>query len=91
MVGLTRDRQTASGDETGFFAFEGDKNTMAYNSKDAGNFIWGNAMRHLGFNLGTGLVGAHADQIWNGEKGTGLFDNDFDQNAIKAGYNYFGK
>ncbi len=66
----------------GKFAFflAGDK---AYNSYDAGNYVWGYSMQLLGWNSSIARIGAHFYAMWD----TGNWDTKGDQQAIINGYN----
>lgn len=65
-------------DDGGFVVF-GDQNT-AYNKADGGNFLWGQAMKRMGFDLSTSQSGAQDNE--------GFKDTEGDQRAIKNGFNY---
>jgi hypothetical protein len=60
----------------GFVVFQGQN--VAYNLLDGGNFLWGQGMKRLGFDLATSAIGAQANE-WFGDTGS-------DQRAIRAGY-----
>ena len=62
----------------GFFLF-GDKN-FAYNSMDAGNWLYGQAMNRMGFGLALTREGAQYNEGWN--------DSNADQQAIRRGFQY---
>ena len=66
-------------DNTGGFVVFGSKN-KAYNLLDGGNFLWGQGMKRLGFDLSTSKFGADANEGFN--------DTPTDQKAIEDGYNY---
>ncbi len=74
----------ASEEATSFYIFEG--NNKAYNTSDAGNYLWGGAMKNLGFRKGTAKTGAHINNALFGGKGTGIRDSKGDQRAISDGY-----
>jgi RHS repeat-associated protein len=73
----------------------------AYNIGDIGNYLWGRGMSELGIGLRTSKLGAHWNNITNGEDqktksydfgpGTygkpGFWDSPADQRAITNGYN----
>ncbi|WP_044233939.1 DUF6443 domain-containing protein [Haliscomenobacter hydrossis] len=67
--------------------------TMAYNGMDYGNYLWGQAMRRLGFEENTVLGGAHFNNAAFGRSDTSfdwqLLDAAADQRAIRSGYNHF--
>jgi hypothetical protein len=68
--------------EGGFFLFEG-YNT-AYNVNDAGQFLWGYAMKKSGFSIAAAVLGANGHAlISSGER-----DSEGDQRAIRNGYFY---
>jgi RHS repeat-associated protein len=77
------------------FYFANDK---LYGSFDAGNYLWGSAMRNLGFTLDVARLAAHGNNAWS-KVGTWfggpsqypspwyeLWDSQTDQNAIRNGY-----
>jgi RHS repeat-associated protein len=76
-------------DRGGFFVFP--NSSLAYNGYDAGNFLWGGAMKYLGISLTNSRQGAHihnlviqrtrANRTWGG-----FFDSTADQQAITNGY-----
>gem|GEM_PF-6703018 len=66
----------------GFYIFGDEK--RAYNTSDAGNFLWGHAMKRLGFDIPATQGGGHLYEIlWHERK-----DAPGDQRAIKAGHSY---
>jgi RHS repeat-associated protein len=60
----------------GFVVFQGKE--VAYNLLDGGNFLWGQGMKRLGFDLSTAAMGAQAHEWFR--------DSNSDQRAIRAGY-----
>jgi len=65
----------------------------AYNTPDAGNWLFGQAMMRLGFGMQEALTGAQFHHIkveviqeWTLSKG--IFDAKEDQNSIRNGFNY---
>lgn len=68
--------------EGGFFLFEG--SSIAYNVNDAGQFMWGYAMKLSGFSLTSALFGANSHALLS----SGQMDSKADQNAIKSGFFY---
>ncbi len=66
----------------------------AFNSKDFGNFLWGNTGKKLGLSLLTLKGGAHLNNALNGDtdnpgiQDTGILDSPGDQRAITKGF-YF--
>lgn len=85
-------------DQFTFYAAGG----RAYNDFDFGNFMWGQGMNRLGFNLGVAELGAEYNNFTQGRRqhhpfmdkgpgtdsGAGLLDAVEDQRAIVYGYNY---
>ncbi len=76
-----------SKDMTGGFTVFGFENAQhiptartAYNLMDGGNFLWGHAMKRLGFNYSTARMGAQANEWFK--------DSPADQKAIRQGYFY---
>jgi RHS repeat-associated protein len=69
---------------------------VGYNGSDFGNFMWGMAGRKIGFNLTTLRLGAHYNNMMNGEEDNKwnkqyehqILDAAADQRAIRNGYNY---
>ncbi|RFM29258.1 hypothetical protein [Chitinophaga silvisoli] len=68
--------------EGGFFLFEG--HNTAYNVNDAGQFLWGYAMKKSGFSIASTLLGANSHALIS----SGGRDSEGDQRAIKNGYFY---
>lgn len=66
----------------GLFIFG--SNSTVYNALDAGNFLWGNAMKRLGFGITTAIWGSN----YNNWMSYDTLDSKADQNAIKAGFVY---
>jgi hypothetical protein len=66
-------------DNTGGFIVFGSMN-KAYNLLDGGNFLWGQGMKQLGFNVSTAKFGADANEYFR--------DTKTDQQAIDDGYHY---
>lgn len=66
-------------DNTGGFVAFGSQN-KAFNLLDSGNFLWGQGMKRIGFNLSTAKFGANANEWFS--------DTPSDQKAIESGYNY---
>ncbi len=67
--------------------------STAFNDKDFGNFLWGQAGKRLGFSVGTLQLAAHANNAANGSsdnggKDVGILDSRTDQQAIRSGYFY---
>jgi len=67
-----------------FFIFE--DADIAYNPKDAGNYLTGACLKRLGISEWFAKFGAHANQAVYGKHGTGWFDSSFDQNALMRGH-----
>ena len=65
---------------SGYFRF-GNSNKI-YNLYDAGNYMWGAAMRASGFSYGEVKFGSNMNEIFRGG------DSPADQRAIKAGFNF---
>jgi len=65
----------------GFFLF-GDQR-LAYNAMDAGNWLWGQGMKRLGFDYSTAKFVSELNE--------GFKDSPEDQNAILKGYHYVVK
>lgn len=80
------DYDDLNNDQSGFIVLDG----TAYNTSDAGNFLWGQAMKVLGFSETTSTLAAHYNNATNEDK-PGILDSEGDQRAIKAGYNYSTK
>jgi len=68
-----------SKDNTGGFVIFGYKK-KAYNLLDAGNFLWGQSMKRLGFSITNAKLGAQVNE--------GFKDSPTDQQAISDGYHY---
>jgi len=56
--------------------------SFAYNSNDAGNYVWGKAMQILGIPYKHAVIGAHMYEFSRGN----WYDQKEDQNAIFRGY-----
>jgi RHS repeat-associated protein len=67
-------------DNSGFFILD----KKAYNTSDAGNFLWGYGAKKLGFSLTTAKAGAHGHNAFY-DPNPGILDADSDQRAIEAG------
>ena len=65
---------------------------VAYNLKDAGNFLWGAGMSRLGFDYSSIVIGSEANSLINGRRDNPFVgqiftpDHPYDQNAIRKGY-----
>jgi len=70
-------------DNSGFVVLH----NTAYNTSDAANFLWGQAMKILGFNESTAVGAAHYNNATN-EDTPGIWDAEADQRALKAGFRY---
>ncbi len=79
-VPIGSDNITQFDGQFGFFIFENNK--VAYNIFDSGQFLWGQAMKRLGFSYASTWFGSNMNEIFSG------FDSEADQQAIKAGFNY---
>jgi hypothetical protein len=66
----------------GFFLFEG--NNVAYNVNNAGQFLWGHAMKQLGFALSSSWIESNGHALIS----SGGMDSEGDQKAIRHGYFY---
>ncbi|MEP5105975.1 MAG: RHS repeat-associated core domain-containing protein, partial [Ekhidna sp.] len=75
------DPEFIQNDASGFFIL----NNQAYNTSDAGNFIWGRAMNRLGFGLRLTLFGANVHNALF-DPNPGLLDSSADQKAIQNGH-----
>ncbi|GAB3023895.1 hypothetical protein GCM10027051_30610 [Niabella terrae] len=69
------------------------KSGVAYNAFDFGNFLWGQAGKHLGFSVYTLMDAAHLNNAISGRKNNpgkkvGILDSQGDQRAIKQGFYY---
>ncbi len=73
-----RNGRTFYHSESGYFRF-GNSNTI-YNLYDAGNYMWGRAMRLSGFSYFEVWLGSNINEIYN------LGDSAPDQRAIKNGF-----
>jgi len=71
-------------DRGGFYIFEG--NNKAYNTMDAGNYLWAGAMKNLGISEFVAKSGAHYNNATNGGPGSGILDAESDQRAISDAY-----
>jgi RHS repeat-associated protein len=65
-------------DNGGFVVFGNQQ--IAYNPLDGGNFLWGQGMKRMGFDLSTAKFGADANEWFQDTAG--------DQRAITNGYNH---
>ena|GEM_PF-3220824 len=65
--------------EVGGFFIMGDQQ-KAYNAQDAGNWLWGNSMKRLGFDYSTAEFSSQVNEGFN--------DSEADQRAIRIGYHY---
>ena len=67
--------------------------TICYNGMDYGNYLWGQAMRRLGFTEDIVTNGAHFNNAFFGRGDNNyewqLLDAAADQRAIKSGYHHF--
>ncbi len=79
------------------FVVTGQKsNSVAYNPRDYGNFLWAQAGKRLGFSLLTLKIGAHLNNAFNSRLDNALddkfeyhiLDSKADQRAIRNGYYY---
>ncbi len=59
-----------------FYLFE--SSSTAYNAMDAGNYLWGHAMKRLGFSYSSAKTGSQTNEMGK--------DSDADQRAIKSGF-----
>lgn len=77
------DPSFVNNDDSGFFIFGQDNE--AYNTADAGNYLWGNAMKRLGFGLQFSKDAAHIHNAFF-DPNPGLSDAPADQRAIANGH-----
>ena len=70
----------------GYYIFKDIDENNAYNSMDAGNFLWGGAMKNLGNGESISKFGAHVHNLFLGDSGTGILDSSADQRAISNGH-----
>jgi RHS repeat-associated protein len=75
---------------------------VAYDNFDAGNFIWGNSLKHLNIPFEATKIGSEYNGFWNGKQQNGEWnsskpkyqritwfgDSSDDQRAIEKGYYY---
>lgn len=74
-------------DMTPVFFVMGNNGETAYNTNDAGNWLWGQAARKLGVPRSNMLIGSQAFAVFS----TGAFDTKADQRAIFNGRSYKSK
>ncbi len=70
-------------DRGAFYVFEGSGD--AYNTMDAGNYLWAGSMKNLGFSELISRLGAHYNNATN-DAHTGIFDSPGDQSAISDSF-----
>jgi hypothetical protein len=83
-LGIDPDKKVPLGDTKGGFILLGMK-TTAYNINDAGNWLWGHAMRRVGISLGLAKGAAHGNSVLLDHAG---LDSKSDQRAIGSGHIY---
>jgi len=67
-------------DKVGGFFILGDGNKIAYNAMDGGNWLWGQAMKVMGFDYSSAKLGSEGNE--------GFKDAKADQEAIRSGYHH---
>jgi RHS repeat-associated protein len=71
-------------DRGAFYIFDG--SGTVYNTMDAGNYLWGGAMKNLDFSEFITRLGAHWNNATN-DTHSDILDSPSDQKAISNGYN----
>lgn len=67
-------------DKKGGFFIMGNNGKVAYNAMDGGNWLWGQAMKRLGFDYSSAKIGSEGNENFK--------DAEADQRAIRSGYHF---
>ncbi|QHS62868.1 DUF6443 domain-containing protein [Chitinophaga agri] len=76
-------QSAAAADGLGGFVIFAGRPYVAYNLNDGGQFLWGHAMRRLGFSYSSAKFGSQANELFR--------DTKADQTAISTGFHYHVK